>query len=96
MPMMTSQILKSVYFTKHKNLDISRVKHFSSNKKNHQLHIKVYFIAKYCFVAEVTFNVNSPKFVDFEIFTQLEKELGTNFQHPKTSGIDQFLFLTIF
>ena len=28
MPMMTSQILKSVDFTKHKNLDISRMKFY--------------------------------------------------------------------
>ena len=29
---------------------------FSSNKKNHKLHIKGYFIAKNSFVVEVTFN----------------------------------------
>ena len=40
---------------KHKNLDISRTKHFLSNKKIHLLHLKGYFMAKGSFVAEVTF-----------------------------------------
>ena len=42
---------------KHKHLDISRTKHFSSNKKIQKLHLKGYFIAKNSFVAEVTFKV---------------------------------------
>ena len=44
MPMMRSQILKSVDFQKHNNLDII-----------HKLYIKGYVIAKNSFIAEVTF-----------------------------------------
>ena len=41
---------------KYKTVDISRTKHYYfSNKKNHQLHIKGYFMAKNSFVAGVTF-----------------------------------------
>ena len=55
MPMMTSQILKSVGFTKTPKSKDPKKKHFSPNKKNYQLHIKGYFLAKNNFVVEVTF-----------------------------------------
>ena len=53
--MMTSQILKSVDFTKTRKSSISRTI-FSWNKKILWLHIKGYFMAKNGFVVEVTFN----------------------------------------
>ena len=56
--MMMSQILRSVYFTKTQKsryLGWEPNIFFSSNKKNHNLYIKSYFIAKNSFVAEVTF-----------------------------------------
>ena len=56
MLMMTLQILKSVDFTKTKAY-ISRERNiFSSNEKIRELRIKGYFMAKKCFVVEVTFN----------------------------------------
>ena len=55
---MTSQILRSVHFTKAQKSKCFHKKNiaFSSNKKNCSLHIKGYFVAKISFVAEVTFN----------------------------------------
>ena len=55
--MMTSQILKSVHSTRTQKSKYAGERNivFSSDKKNYQLHIKGYFIAKDCFVAEVTF-----------------------------------------
>ena len=49
----TSQILKSVDFTKTQKLNILRT------KKTFFLHIKGYFISKNSFVAEVTFNTRN-------------------------------------
>ena len=46
MPIMTSQILKYVYFTKTQKSRYQEQKIFSSNKKIHQLHIKGYVLAK--------------------------------------------------
>ena len=55
MLMVTSQILKSVGFTKTK-ISISQERNiFSSNQKIHLLHMKCYFMTKNSFVAEVTF-----------------------------------------
>ena len=54
---MMKQILKSVISQKHRNLDISKAKHFSSNKMIPLLHIKGYFMAKNSFVVKVTFKV---------------------------------------
>ena len=56
MPMMTSQILKFVNFTKtQKTRYLENETFFSSNKKIHKLHIKGYFIAKNSFVEEAAF-----------------------------------------
>ena len=48
-------------FYKNRTISISRERNmiFSSNKKNHQLHIKRQFVTKNSFVAEVTFKVNN-------------------------------------
>ena len=51
MPMTTSQMLKSMNFTKTQKYQLKK----KSNKKNHQLHIKSYFMAKNSFVAEINF-----------------------------------------
>ena len=57
MLMMASQILKSVDFKKkQKFMYRERNIIFSSNKKNHLLHIKGYFMAKNKFAAEVNFD----------------------------------------
>ena len=54
--MMMSQILKCVDFIKtQKSRYLENETYFSSNKKNHELHIKGYFIAKNSFVAEVKY-----------------------------------------
>ena len=57
MPMIMSQILKAVDFTKKTKIQISREQNiiFSSDKRIHQLHIKGYFMTKNSFVVEVTF-----------------------------------------
>ena len=53
--MMTSQILKSVNFTKiQKSRYLKNETFFLQNEKIHELHIKGYFIAKNSFVADVT------------------------------------------
>ena len=54
---MTSQILKSAGFTKIQKSRYLKNKtfFFSSNKKNHELHIKRCFMTKNSLVAEVTF-----------------------------------------
>ena len=58
MPMMKSQILKYVDFTKTKSRYLeNETLFFLEIKKIHQLHIKGYFMAKKCFVVEVTFNL---------------------------------------
>ena len=55
--MMTSQILKSVHFTKCKSPDILRMKlsRDTSNKKLTNCASSVLYGKKNCFVAEVTF-----------------------------------------
>ena len=57
---MTSQILRSVDFTKsQKPRYLENKTSFSiQTKKNHKLHIKGYFMAKNSFAAEVTFKCN--------------------------------------
>ena len=57
--MMTSQILKSVDFTKTQKSRYleNETLFFISNKKIHQLRIKDYFMAEISFVEEVTFNI---------------------------------------
>ena len=53
--MMTSQISKSVDFTKAQKSTYVENEPFFQIKKIHELHIEDYFIAKNSFVAEVTF-----------------------------------------
>ena len=56
MPMMTSQILKSVDFTKTQtSRHLKNEIFFPSNKKNYELHTKGYFIAKNSFLPDVAF-----------------------------------------
>ena len=57
--MMTSQILKSTGFIKtQKSWYLgNETLFFSSNKKIHYLHIKLYFMTKNSFVVEVTFKL---------------------------------------
>ena len=55
MPIVTSQILKYVDFTKTQNLGVSRTKHFFLWIKKFTLHIKGYY-GKNNFVVEITFN----------------------------------------
>ena len=63
MPVMTSQILRSVDFTKtQKSRCLENETIFSLNKKIRQLHIKSYFMTKKNFLAEVTFNEVYPLF----------------------------------
>ena len=54
--MMTSQILKSVNFTKVQNLDISRTKYFYSDKKHLLITHQGLLYGKNSFLVEVTFN----------------------------------------
>ena len=64
MPMMASQIFRSVDSTKsQKPAYLENETSFSLQKKpkNHQSHIKGYFMAKNSFVAEVTFKEGCPE-----------------------------------
>ena len=56
MPLMTSQILKSVDFTKTQKSRYLENEMRFSNKKINSLHIKSYFMPKNNFVLEVVFN----------------------------------------
>ena len=55
MPMMTSQILKSVDFTKTQKFRhlTNELVSFLQIKKNHELHTRGYFIAKNSFLPDV-------------------------------------------
>ena len=64
---------------------------FSSNKKNHQLHIKVYFIAKNSFVAEVTFKLKISQKVSCLSLSQLEF-LILMLKSPITMYLDRAVF----
>ena len=59
MPMMTSQILKSVDPQKPKNVNISRTKHFFLKYKNSLITQSGYFMTKNSFIAKVTFEQKS-------------------------------------
>ena len=79
MPMMTSQILKSVDFTKTQKSQYLEHKTFSFlyiKKFINYIHIKDYLTAKNTFVAEVTFK--SAKEIFFSIFIAL-KVVSTTF-----------------
>ena len=54
-PVMTSQILKSVDFTKKQKSRYRERNIFSSNKNIHLLHIKGYFVSRNNFVVEIAF-----------------------------------------
>ena len=58
MPMITSQILKSVDFTKTQKSRYLKNEFFFLQIKIYQLDIKGYLITKTSFVAEVTFKLN--------------------------------------
>ena len=60
--MMTSQISKSVDFTKAQKSTYVENEPFFQIKKIHELHIEDYFIAKNSFVAEVTFKSGSVQY----------------------------------
>ena len=69
---------------------------FSSNKKNHELNIKSYFMAKNSFVAEVTFKGIRESYSDF--LTLLSTFKGCRYElkqfRKMQNATHAFVFLT--